>query len=63
MRRYDEDDAHSVVMPCPMCNGPMRLVSVERSVAGMPADMERHMIKCNVCGFAMVRVFACETAG
>jgi uncharacterized protein with PIN domain len=51
MRRRDEDDAQSVVMPCPVCNGPMRLASVERSVAGMPTGMERHTIKCFVCGF------------
>jgi hypothetical protein len=38
-------------------------VSVGRSVAGMPTGMERHTIKCFVCGFAMVRVFACENAG
>ena len=63
MRRRDEDDARPVVMPCPVCSGPMRLVGVERSVAAVPTGMERHTIKCFVCGFAMVRVFACENAG
>jgi hypothetical protein len=38
----------------------MRLVSVERSVVGIPTDMERHTIKCFVCGFAMVRVSGLE---
>ena len=62
MRCRDEDDAQSVVMPCPVCSSPMRLARIERSVAGMPSDMERHTIKCFVCDFAMVRVFACENA-
>jgi uncharacterized protein with PIN domain len=60
MRRHDEDDAQSILMRCAVCNGPMRLVSVERSVVGIPTDMERHTIKCFVCGFAMVRVSGLE---
>ena len=62
VRRRDEDDTQPVIMPCPVCNDPMRLVSVERSVAGMSLSMERHTIKCFVCDFAMVRVFDCENA-
>jgi uncharacterized protein with PIN domain len=62
MRHSDEDDTQPVIMPCHVCNDPMRLVSVERSAAGMPTSMERDTIKCFVCDFAMVRVFDCENA-
>ena len=58
MRRRDDDDG-SVVMPCPVCSSPMRLVNIERSISGMPG-MERLTIQCFVCEFSMVRVVADE---
>ena len=60
MRCRNEDDARAVVMRCPVCDGVMRLVNVERSIVALPSDMERHTIQCFVCDFAMSRVFLRE---
>jgi hypothetical protein len=54
------DGANSVVMQCPVCDGPMQVINVESPVPGVPADMERRTIRCSVCELVAIHVFARE---
>ena len=52
-----DDSVRPVVRLCPVCAGPMRIVSVE-SVSGVSADMQRQRIRCSVCELVVVHTIA-----